>query len=80
LWIPSQPCCRHQDPRYSPNKPKSKKPRDDYSATNLDDYYDGLSDVEWEFAQVIEQDLIILWILPYSTLAADDQAIMLLIN
>ncbi len=33
-------------PDNSPNKPKSKKSREGYSAADLDDYYDGLSDVE----------------------------------
>ena len=44
-----------QFPDNSPNKPKSKKPRESCSAAaELDDYYGGWSDGEWEFAQLIE--------------------------
>ena len=35
------------------NKLKFKKPRENYSTVNLNDYDDDLSDVEWEFAQLI---------------------------
>ena len=43
-----------RSPDNSPNKPKPKKPRESCSAAELDDFYGGWSDAEWEFAQLIE--------------------------
>src|SRR6266536_1947482 len=43
-------------PDNSPNKLKPKKSREDCSAADLDNYYNDLSDVKWEFANLVGDD------------------------